>query len=72
LIDRKGKEKTMAIYSASIKYKYTNGSNKAAGSTSVATNQLKGKSESAAMESLRDKHKALKNLEVFIESIVWK
>jgi hypothetical protein len=60
----------MAFYSASIKYKY--GSGKATTSTSVATNQLKGKSESAVMEFLRGKHKTIKNLEILIERIDWK
>ena len=60
----------MALYSASIKYKF--GSGRATTSTSVATNQLKGKSESAVMEYLRDKHKSTKNLEILIEKIDWK
>jgi NifU-like protein involved in Fe-S cluster formation len=60
----------MAFYSASIKYKY--GSGRATTSTSVATSQLKGKSESAAMEFLRAKHKSTKNLEILIEKIDWK
>jgi hypothetical protein len=60
----------MALYSASIKYKF--GSNRATTSTNVATNQLKGKSESAVMEFLRQKHKSIKNLEIFIERIDWK
>jgi hypothetical protein len=60
----------MAFYSASVKYKY--GSGKATTSTSVATNQLKGKSESAVMEFLRGKHKTIKNLEILIERIDWK
>jgi hypothetical protein len=60
----------MALYSASVKYKY--GSGKATTSTSVATNQLKGKSESAVMEYLRGKHKTIKNLEILIERIDWK
>jgi hypothetical protein len=65
-----GKEKTMALYSASIKYKF--GSDKATTSTSVVTTQLKGKSESAVMEFLREKHKSQKNLEILIEKIDWK
>jgi hypothetical protein len=60
----------MAFYSASIKYKF--GSGKATTSTTVTTSQLKGKSESAAMEFLRDKHKSTKNLEIMIEKIDWK
>jgi hypothetical protein len=38
----------------------------------VATNQLKGKSESAVMEFLREKHRTIKNLEILIEKIDWK
>jgi hypothetical protein len=60
----------MALYSASVKYKF--GSGKATTSTTVATNQLKGKSESAVMEFLRNKHKSAKNLEILIEKIDWK
>ena len=43
----------MAMYSAKIKYKF--GSGRATTSTEVATSQLKGKSESAVMEFLREK-----------------
>jgi hypothetical protein len=64
------KEKLMALYSASVKYKF--GSGKATTSTTVTTNQLKGKSESAVMEFLRGKHKTTKNLEILIEKIDWK
>jgi hypothetical protein len=60
----------MALYSASVKYKF--GSGKATTSTAVTTNQLKGKSESAVMEFLRGKHKSTKNLEILIEKIDWK
>lgn len=60
----------MALYSASIKYKF--GSGRATTSTEVATSQLKGKSESAVMEFLREKHKSQKNLEIIIEKIDWK
>jgi hypothetical protein len=60
----------MAFYSASIKYKF--GSGKATTSTNVTTSQLKGKSESAVMEFLREKHKSQKNLEILIEKIDWK
>jgi hypothetical protein len=60
----------MAMYSAKIKYKY--GSVRAITSTEVVTNQIKGKSESAVMEFLRTKHKAIKNLEILIERIDWK
>jgi hypothetical protein len=60
----------MAVYSASIKYKY--GSGRATTSTSVATNQLKGNSESAVITFLREKHRSVKNLEVLIEKIDWK
>ncbi|MHC6202223.1 hypothetical protein ACYULU_03405 [Breznakiellaceae bacterium SP9] len=60
----------MAMYSASIKYKF--GSGKATTSTSVTTSQLKGKTESAVMEFLKAKHKTQKNLEILIEKIDWK
>jgi hypothetical protein len=70
LIDNINKEKIMALYSASIKYKF--GSGKATTSTNVVTTQLKGKSESAVMEFLREKHKSQKNLEILIEKIDWK
>jgi hypothetical protein len=60
----------MALYSASIKYKF--GSGKATTSTSVSTSQLKGKSESAVMAFLREKHKTQKNLEILLERIDWK
>jgi hypothetical protein len=60
----------MAFYSASIKYRF--GNDKATTSTTVTTNQLKGKSESAVMEFLRGKHKSTKNLEILIEKIDWK
>ena len=60
----------MALYSASIKYRF--GSGKATTSTSVVTTQLKGKSESAVIEFLREKHKSQKNLEIIIEKIDWK
>jgi hypothetical protein len=57
----------MSFYSASIKYKF--GSGKAIASTAVTTVRLKGKSESAVMEFLRDRHKSVKNLEILIEKI---
>jgi len=60
----------MALYSAKIKYRF--GSGKATTSTEVGTSYLKGKSESAVMEFLRDKHKSTKNLEIIIEKIDWK
>ena len=60
----------MAMYSAKIKYKY--GSGKANSSAEVGTTQLKGKSESAVMEFLKQKHKSVKNLEIMIEKIDWK
>jgi hypothetical protein len=58
------------LYSASIKYKF--GSGRATTSTSVTTSQLKGKSESAEIYFLREKHKSQKNLEIVIENIIWK
>jgi hypothetical protein len=60
----------MALYAASIKYKF--GSGRATTSTSIVANQLKGKSESAVLEFLREKHKSQKNLEILIEKIDWK
>jgi hypothetical protein len=60
----------MALYSASIKYKF--GSGRATTSTTVSTNQLKGKSENAALEFLRKKHGSIKNLEILFEKIDWK
>jgi len=60
----------MALYSAKIKYKF--GSGRATTSTEVGTNQLKGKSESAVMEFLRNKHKSTKNLEIILEKVDWK
>jgi hypothetical protein len=59
----------MAMYSAKIKYKF--GSGKAVTSTEVGTSQLKGKSESAVMEFLREKHKSQKDLVILIEKIEW-
>jgi hypothetical protein len=73
LPQRPGEDKTeefMALYAASIKYRF--GSGRATTSTSVVTNQLKGKSESAVLEFLREKHKSQKNLEILIEKIDWK
>ena len=60
----------MALYSASIKYKF--GSGRATTSTSVGTTQLKGRSESAVLQFLQEKHKSTKNLEIIIERIDWK
>jgi hypothetical protein len=60
----------MAFYSATIKYKF--GSGKTNTSATITTTQLKGKSESAVMEFLREKHKSQKDLEVLIEKIDWK
>ena len=60
----------MAMYKASIKYKY--GSGRASNSTRVSTSQLKGKSESAVMEFLKNKHKSVKDLQILIEKIEWK
>jgi len=60
----------MPMYSAKIKYKF--GSGRATTSTEVGTSQLKGKSESAVMEFLKEKHKSTKNLEILIEKIDWK
>jgi hypothetical protein len=60
----------MAVYSASIKYKYGNG--RAITSANVTTSQIKSNSESAVMAFLREKHKSVKNLEVLIEKIDWK
>jgi hypothetical protein len=60
----------MVFYSASIKYRY--GSGKATTSTSVTASQIKGKSESAVLEFLREKHKSVKNLEILIEKVDWK
>jgi hypothetical protein len=67
---KRHEEEVMALYSASVKYKF--GSGKATTSTNITTNQLKGKSESAVMEFLRGKHKSTKNLEILIEKIDWK
>ncbi|MCL1992269.1 MAG: hypothetical protein FWG66_04910 [Spirochaetes bacterium] len=60
----------MAFYSANIKYKF--GSGQAATSTSVLSSQIKGKSESAVLVFLKEKHKSTKNLEILIEKIDWK
>ena len=60
----------MVFYKASIKYRF--GSGKATTSTSVMATQIKGKSESAVLEFLREKHKSTKNLEILIEKIDWK
>lgn len=60
----------MAMYSASIKYKY--GSGRALTSSSLTTGQLKGKSESAVMEFLRNRHKSVSDLEIIITEIDWK
>jgi len=57
----------MAFYSANIKYKF--GSGKATTSTSVVSSQIKGKSESAGLAFLKEKHKSTKNLEILIEKI---
>jgi len=40
--------------------------------TEVGTSQLKGKSESAVMAFLKEKHRSVKNLEILIERIEWK
>jgi hypothetical protein len=55
------------MYSAKIKYRY--GSSRATTSTEVGTNQLKGKSESAVMAFLKEKHRSVKNLEILIERV---
>jgi hypothetical protein len=60
----------MPMHSAKIKYKY--GSSRATTSTEVGTSQLKGKSETAVMAFLKEKHKSVKNLEILIERIEWK
>jgi len=60
----------MARFSARIKYKY--GSGKATTSTNVMSTDIKGKSEDAVMQFLKEKHKSVKNLEILIEKIEWK
>jgi hypothetical protein len=59
----------MATYRASVKYRY--GSGKPNTSTSTTT-AFKGKSESAVMAYLKERHKSVKNLEILIEKIEWK
>jgi hypothetical protein len=60
------------VWTPSPRIKYKFGSGRATGSTTITTNQLKGKSESAVLEYLRQKHHATKNLEIIIEKIDWK
>jgi len=60
----------MPMYKADIKYKY--GSGKASTSTRVGTSSLKGQSESAVMDFLKNKHKNIKELQIIIEKIEWK
>lgn len=60
----------MASYKASIKYKY--GKGKATTSTSTSTSSLRGNTESAVMEFLRQKHKNIQDLQIVIERIDWK
>jgi hypothetical protein len=38
----------------------------------VSTSSLKGQSESAVMDFLRNKHKSTKDLQIIIEKIDWK
>jgi hypothetical protein len=56
---------TMALYSASIKYKY------GSGKTTLSTSQLKRQSESTVIAFLKEKHESTKNLEILIEKIDW-
>jgi len=60
----------MEFFKANVKYRF--GSGKATTSTSVLATQIKGKSEGAVMEYLREKHKSVKSLEITIERIDWK
>jgi hypothetical protein len=60
----------MAMYSAEIKYKY--GSGRATTSTRIVTNQLKGKTESAVLDYLRNKHRSKSDLQILIIEINWK
>ncbi len=60
----------MAMYSAAIKYKY--GSGRPTTSSSVSTNQLKGNTESAGLDYLKNKHHSVKDLQIIITSIDWK
>lgn len=55
----------MALYSASIKYKY------GSGKTTLSTSQLKRQSESTVIAFLKEKHESTKNLEILIEKIDW-
>lgn len=58
------------MYKAQISYAY--GSGKATTSTSTSTSSLKGNTESAVMEFLRDKHRSTKDLQILIKKIDWK
>ncbi len=57
-------------YKAQIQYAY--GSGKAnTGASALATN-LKGNTESAVMQYLRERHKNIKDLQILIKKIDWK
>jgi hypothetical protein len=58
------------MYKAQIQYAY--GSGKATTSASVSTNNLKGNTESAVMQYLRDRHRNIKDLQILIKKIDWK
>jgi hypothetical protein len=60
----------MATYKASIKYKY--GSGKATTGANASSTGIKGNTESAVMEFLRQKHASVKDLVILIEKIDWK
>jgi hypothetical protein len=64
------KERIMALYWTKIKYRF--GSGKATTSTEVGTSQFKGKSESAVMEFLREKHKSKKTLKSSLKRLTGK
>jgi hypothetical protein len=57
-------------YKAQIQYAY--GSGKANTSTSVLATNLKGNTESAVMQYLRERHKNIKDLQILIKKIDWK
>ena len=60
----------MPHYKAEIRYRY--GSGKPSSSMRISSSALRGNTESAVMEFLREKHRNIKDLQIIIEKIEWK
>lgn len=61
----------MAQYAAVIKYSYGSGNTMITTGLTTQTGMLKGRTESAVMAFLKERHKSIKDLNIIIEDIKW-